>query len=76
MKPLLQALAESLVREPAQVSVREHEREGTTVLELQVAVADRGRVIGQKGRTVGALRTLLQAVALRRGRRVELEMLE
>jgi predicted RNA-binding protein YlqC (UPF0109 family) len=33
-------------------------------------------VIGQKGRTAGALRTLLSAAAARRGRRVELEIRE
>jgi predicted RNA-binding protein YlqC (UPF0109 family) len=64
------------VREPSRVSVREREGEETTVLELAVAPGDRGRVIGQKGRTAGALRTLLSAAAARRGRRVELEIRE
>jgi predicted RNA-binding protein YlqC (UPF0109 family) len=42
MKRLLQVFAESLVREPSRVSVREREGEETTVLELAVAPGDRG----------------------------------
>jgi predicted RNA-binding protein YlqC (UPF0109 family) len=74
VRELLVTLAEELVDEPQRVRVREHERDGVVELELTVGPDDRGRVIGQKGRTAGALRTLLEAVAARRGRRCELEI--
>ena len=45
------------------MSVRESERRGGTVYELQVASGDLGRVIGRQGRTAAALRTLLESVA-------------
>jgi predicted RNA-binding protein YlqC (UPF0109 family) len=46
------------------------------VLELAVAPSDRGRVIGKGGRTAAALRTVLDAVAARRGESVTLEILD
>jgi predicted RNA-binding protein YlqC (UPF0109 family) len=74
VKRLLEALAQELVDDPGRVEVRERE-EGTILkLDLEVAPEDRGRVIGPRGRTAGALRTLLSAVAERSGRRCELEI--
>ena len=40
--------------------------DGGVRFEIEVAPADRGRVIGRGGRTVDALRTVMQAVAARR----------
>ena len=74
MKDLLATLAEELVDDPRRVKVRERERDGVLELEVSVAPEDRGRVIGQRGRTAGALRTLLEAVAARQGRRCEVEI--
>ena len=76
MKELLATLAEALVEEPQRVRVRERTEGGVSVLELQVAPEDRGRVIGRHGRTAQALRTVLAAVAERQGRRCEMEVLD
>jgi predicted RNA-binding protein YlqC (UPF0109 family) len=76
MKQLVLHLARGLVREPDSVRVREHVEHGRTVIELAVAPADRGRVIGREGRTAGAMRTLLEALAERRGGSVSLEVLD
>jgi hypothetical protein len=64
------------VREPGRVRVREHVEHGRTVIELEVAPPDRGRVIGREGRTANAMRTLLAALAERRGGAVALEVLD
>jgi predicted RNA-binding protein YlqC (UPF0109 family) len=74
LKELLQALAEELVDDPDGVEVRERERDGVVELELFVSRDDRGRVIGQRGRTADALRDVLEAVAARRGQSVTLEI--
>jgi predicted RNA-binding protein YlqC (UPF0109 family) len=76
MRSLVLHLARGLVREPGRVRVREHVSEGRTVLELAVAPADRGRVIGREGRTANAMRTLLDALARRRGVACVLEILD
>ncbi len=76
MKRLVTHLARGLVREPGRVRVREHVEHGRTVIELAVAPADRGRVIGRGGRTADAMRTLLDALAERRGGSAALEVLD
>jgi len=76
VKHLVSHLARGLVREPGRVLVREHVEHDRTVIELSVAPADRGRVIGRGGRTASAMRTLLDALAERRGHSVVLEILD
>ena len=76
MKDLLEVAARGLVREPGRVRVTQSAADGEVCLELQVAPADRGRVIGRQGRTADALRTVLDAVARARGERCRLEILE
>lgn len=76
MKELLATLAEALVEEPQRVRVRQRTEGGVSVLEVEVAPEDRGRVIGRHGRTAQALRTVLAAVAERQGRRCEMEILD
>jgi len=67
VKALVDHIARGLVREPGRVRVHEHVEHGRTVVEISVAPADRGRVIGREGRTANAMRTLLEALARRRG---------
>jgi predicted RNA-binding protein YlqC (UPF0109 family) len=76
VKRLVTHFARGLVREPGRVRVREHVEHGRTVIELSVAPADRGRVIGRGGRTANAMRTLLEALAERRGGSAALEVLD
>jgi predicted RNA-binding protein YlqC (UPF0109 family) len=69
-------LARGLVREPGRVRVHEQVEGERIILELEVAPADRGRVIGREGRTAGALRVLTGALARRKGRSCVLEILD
>ena len=73
---LIQHVAKALVDEPDQVSVEQIEEEGVSVLELQVAERDLGKVIGKQGRTARAMRTLLSASGVKLHKRFELEILE
>lgn len=76
MKELLTALARGLVDEPERVRVVEHPEQDGVFLELEVAPGDRGKVIGKRGRTADALRTLLDAVAKRRGTCCDMEVVD
>jgi len=73
---LVLAFARALVQEEGAVRVSRFTRGETQVIELDVSPEDRGRLIGRRGQTASALRTLLDAVAERRGQRCELEILE
>ncbi|MCA1927701.1 MAG: KH domain-containing protein [Calditerrivibrio sp.] len=76
MKQLVEFIVKSLVDKPEKVQVDEVEGEKTTVIELRVDQADLGKVIGKQGRTARAIRTILGASGVKRGKRVVLEILE
>jgi len=76
VKALLEDLARALVDEPERVFVSERSEGGVVFLDLEVAEADRGKVIGKRGRTADALRTLLDAVARRRGVECDMEVVD
>lgn len=76
MKALLEDFARALVDEPARVHVSERTEQGVVFLDLEVAEPDRGKVIGKRGRTADALRTLLDAVARRRGVECDMEVVD
>lgn len=76
MEELVRYMAESLVDDPESVEIREvHNRSGI-VLELSVADADMGRVIGKGGRIVNAMRSLVDVAAEKQGRRVRLDVVD
>jgi predicted RNA-binding protein YlqC (UPF0109 family) len=65
-----------MVDYPDQVSVREIDGENTIVLELTVAKQDLGKIIGAKGRNIGAIRTLMMAVSEKVHKRIVVELVE
>jgi len=75
MKELVEFIVKSLVDDPSQVYVSEIGGETSVMLELRVGPEDMGRVIGKKGRTVNAIRSLVQILAAKQGKRVTLEIL-
>ncbi len=76
LKELIATIAEALVDKPEEVEVREIVGEQTSVIELKVAKEDLGKVIGKKGRTAAAMRTLLSAASTKLHKRSVLEILE
>lgn len=76
MKEIVEIIAHALVDQPDLVSVREFDGLHTSIVELTVAKADIGKIIGQQGRTVGALRTLLNAASAKMKKRTVLEIVQ
>lgn len=78
MRELIEFVAKSLVDSPDEVKTHTHERDRdqTTVIELEVAPGDLGKVIGRQGRTARALRTLLNAGGQKSRRRYSLDILD
>jgi hypothetical protein len=76
MKQLIEDIAKSLVDAPEEVVVTSVDGEQVTVLELKVAPADLGKVIGKQGRTARSIRTILGAAGMKLNRRYTLEILE
>ena len=76
MKELVSFIARSLVDTPDEVAVHLFERDDATVIELEVADEDLGKIIGRQGRTARAIRTLLSAAGQKSHRRYLLDILD
>lgn len=76
LKDLVHFLAMAMVDKPELVTTRELDGEQTTVIELEVAPDDVGKVIGKEGRNASALRTIVTALSSKLGRRAVLEIIE
>ena len=74
MKELVEVIAKSLVDNPEEVTVTEKDR--ATVLELHVAQADMGKVIGKQGRIAKAIRSVVKAAASREDKKVIVEIVQ
>lgn len=77
MEELLTYIAKNLVSKPDEVSVTSVEKEdGETVLELRVAAEDMGKVIGRKGRIAKEIRTVVKSAAIRKNKKVSVEIVD
>ncbi len=75
-RALIEHVAKALVNAPDQVVVEEVPEDAETVIELEVAEDDMGRVIGKSGRVARAMRNLLHAAGTKLDKHFELEILE
>lgn len=73
---LVDFIVRALVDRPEAVQVRDAGTGRTSVLELRVAPDDLGKVIGKKGGTARAIRTVLFVAAGRCHRRAVLNIVE
>lgn len=76
IKTLIEYVATSLVEDPKSVKVKEAKKENYVVMELSVAAADLGKVIGKNGQTARAIRTIVNAAASKAGEKVIFEIKE
>lgn len=75
MQELLIEIVKSLVDHPDEVVVTTVEKENLTVLQLQVAKDDMGKVIGKKGKIAQAIRTIVKAAAVTENKKVAVDIL-
>jgi predicted RNA-binding protein YlqC (UPF0109 family) len=76
LKELIETMARALADHPGRVKVSEIEGEMSSIIELRVARADIGNVIGKQGRNADAMRTILNAAATKMRKGVILEIIE
>jgi len=76
MKNLIKRIVQALVDNPEQVEVLEVKTEHVSVFELRVSKEDVGKVIGKKGRTAQAIRTILNAASGKEKKHNIFEILE
>lgn len=76
MKDILETIVKSLVDAPNEVRITEINGDKTIIYELRCSAKDVGKIIGKSGKTVGAMRTLLNSIAARQGRKAMLEVVD
>ena len=76
LKELIEFIVKAIVDDPSEVKITEIAGDKITLFELRVSKSDIGKVIGKHGRTAGAIRTIMNAVSTRQGKRAELEIIE
>jgi len=76
MKDLIEFIVKALVDDPGEVNITEITGDKITLYELRVAKSDIGKVIGKRGRTASSIRTIINAVSTKQGKRAELEIIE
>ncbi len=76
MKELVEVIAQALVDFPEEVAVTETENDKTLVLELHVAQADMGKVIGKQGRIAKAIRAVVKAAAAKSDKKVIVDIVQ
>ena len=76
MKELIEQIAKTIVEKPDEVQVRAIEGEHAVVIELRVDRDDIGKIIGKQGRTITAIRTILNAARAQKEKRQILEVIE
>ena len=73
VRTLVEKIAKWIVDAPEEVYVDHLDGD---VIELEVAEADVGKIIGRQGRNVRALRTLLSAAGVRARKRYTLDVID
>jgi predicted RNA-binding protein YlqC (UPF0109 family) len=76
LKEFLENIVKPIVDKPDEISIKEIEGEAVCIYELRVGAGDFGKVIGKHGQNADAIRTILNAVASKSGKRGVLEILE
>ena len=75
MKDLVEVIAKALVDNPDEVVVTEKVDGRNVKVELHVAPADMGKVIGTQGRIAKALRTVVKAASLGDKTKVDVDII-
>lgn len=74
MGELVKYIAMNLVDKPEEVRVEVKEGENSTIIELNVAPDDMGKVIGKQGRIAKAIRTVVKAASVKENKKYVVEI--
>ena len=74
MKELVEVIATALVESPEEVVVTETETEKEIIVDLKVAQADMGKVIGKQGKIAKAIRTVVRGAGSNCNKRIVVDI--
>jgi predicted RNA-binding protein YlqC (UPF0109 family) len=76
MEDFVAYIIKNLVSKPDDVLVSSSDDQEQICIEIRVAAEDVGKVIGRRGNTINALRTIVRTVATRLGRKAQVELIQ
>lgn len=76
MKEFLEYIVPNIVNHPEDVVISETESGGVTNLSIKVNPEDMGRVIGKSGKVIKAIRQIGRIIAIKKGIRVNIDVLD
>jgi predicted RNA-binding protein YlqC (UPF0109 family) len=76
MKDFIHFVVEALVDNPDKIEITEQDNDDAIIYALKVDQADLGKVIGKQGRTAKAIRTILNAASVKKGKKMVLKIIE
>lgn len=76
MEDFVAYIIKNLVSKPEEVYVSSSDDQEQIGIEIRVAAEDVGKVIGRRGNTINALRTIVRTVATRLGRKAQVELIQ
>lgn len=76
MKDLLKYMIEAVVDTKEDININEVDGEKTTIFEVKVSENDVGKLIGKRGRTINAIRTIAKAATSKEDKKVMVEVLQ
>jgi uncharacterized protein len=76
MEDFVAYIIKNLVSKPEDVTVSSIDEQEQICIEIRVAAEDVGKVIGRRGNTINALRTIVRTVATRLGRKAQVELIQ
>lgn len=76
MEEFVAYIIKNLVSNPEAVQVSSNDQAEEIKIEIRVANEDVGKVIGRRGNTINALRTIVRTVATRLGKKAQVELIQ
>ncbi len=76
MKEFAEYVIKNLIDSPEELNITEVVGDSTLILEVRLAKKDIGKIVGKKGKTIDAIRTLLHSIASKNHLRVVLQIIE
>lgn len=74
MEEFLAYIIKNLVANPAAVEIRSQTENDTIKMEIRVASEDLGKVIGRKGNTIHAIRTIVRRISSRVKKKILIDL--
>lgn len=76
MKEILELIIKNLVDDKESISINEIKNDKNVVLQVKVASAEMGKIIGKQGRVAKSIRGIMKAIAIKEHVRVNVEFLD